>query len=190
MKNELILLACMTAGPYLLNSAGQRADTIEKNSRMGSVSSTMKNSNSYQYSWFDVFDQYNNPATYIPTTYTADCGSKPSVDPPLSRTLQHDNKALSKSSIQANWVLDTLASAYNEMLVYKDKDEPGLKAILFTDDAGNMLLQLEQDGKSREIRVQKVEFHTPANIKPRKHKLNKWMKNDLSVQKGAVYVPV
>lgn len=180
----------MTAGPYLLNSAGQGPDTIGRKSYVESVSSTIKNNNNYQCSWFDVFGQYSDLSTYVPSAYAADCASRLAVDPPLSVALQHNNKTLSKSSIQANWVLDTLTSVYNDMLVYKDKDEPGLKAILFTDDAGNMLLQLEQDGKIREIRVQKIEFHTPAKSKPAKHQLNKGVKNDLSDEKGGGYVPV
>lgn len=180
----------MTAGPYLLNSAGQGADTIEKMPHVESANSTITNNNINQRSWFDVFGQYSDLSTYVPSAYAADGASRLAVDPPLSVALQYNNKTLSKSSIQANWVLDTLASAYNDMLVYKDKDEPGLKAILFTDDAGNMLLQLEQDGKIREIRVRKIEFHTPAKIKPGKHQLNKGVKNDLSDEKGAGYVPV
>lgn len=180
----------MTAGPYLLNSAGQWADSIEQNSKTGIVSHTISNSHNYQCSWLDLFGQYSDLVTYMPTAYTADGSSKTAIDRPPSGILQQREQNAGKSSIRANWVLDTLASAYNEMLVYKDKDKPGLKAILFTDDAGNMLLQLEQDGQSREIRVQKVEFHTPVNNKQGKHHLNKWMKNNLSGEKGGAYVPV
>lgn len=190
MKKELILLACMTAGPYLLNSAGQWADTTAQDSHTGIVSHATSNNHNYPCSWLDLFGQYSDLVAYMPTAYAADGSSKAAIDRPPPGTLQQREQKTGKSSIRANWVLDTLASAYNEMLVYKDKDEPGLKATLFTDDAGNMLLQLEQDGKLREIRVQKVEFHTPVNNKPGKHQLYKWMKNDLSGEKGAAYVPV
>lgn len=190
MKKELILLACMTAGPYLLNSAGQWADTTEPNFHTGIVSNTVSNSHNYPCTWLDLLETYSDLVTYGPAAYAVDSGCRIAVDRPPSGTLQQREQKTGKSSIRANWVLDTLASVYNEMLVYKDKDEPGLKAVLFTDDAGNMLLQLEQDGKIREIRVQKVEFHTPVNIKPGRHQLHKWIKSDLSGEKGAAYVPV
>lgn len=190
MKKELILLACMTAGPYLLDSAGQRADAIEENPCKKPVCSKTRSNISYNSSWMDVFDKYCDLVTYLPAGYEQGCESESAIVRPAPGALPDRKLPLSKSSIRANWILDTLASASNEILVYKDKDSPGLKAILFTDHAGNMLLQLEQDGKSREIRVQKVEFHTPVNYKRAKNRLNKPMENDLSVEKGAGYVPV
>lgn len=190
MKKELILFACMTAVPYLLNSAGQCADAIKGNPSKEPVCSKTRSNVSYNNSWLDVFDKYSDPVTYFPAGYEQSCESESAIARPIPRALPDRKLPVSISSIRANWILDTLASAYNEILVYRDKDNPGLKAILFTDHAGNMLLQLEQDGKSREIRVQKVEFHTPVNHKRAKNPLNKPMKNDLAVGKGAGYVPV
>ncbi|RYE00040.1 MAG: hypothetical protein EOP54_01815 [Sphingobacteriales bacterium] len=202
MKKELILLACMTAGPYWLNSAGRWADTAEQNAGEAGLKNLFMCSNDPMCFLPDLPDPYQKMPAHSFSDYTPDPGNFSRSSPPLSRLLLERKQKKVKSSIRANWVLDTVASQYNDALVYLDKDNPELKAVIYTDNSGNMLMRLEQDGKCHEIRVKKVEFHTSVSFKSQQYQCNKLMKNRVtlkgevhrdmisSVRKGAGYVPV
>lgn len=195
MKKELILLACMTAAPYLLSSAARWTDTAESN--------TLKDTLNYPaLSSIDpVAYRLDMPERFF-TAYAPGSGAHSMSNAPLSRALLESKQLKVKSSIRANWVLDTAASQHSSALVYMDKDNPALKAVIFTDNAGNMLMRLEQDGKCHEIRVKKIEFHTSLGFKSRKHPLNKLMKSSvvlngnekretiMDARKGVARVPV
>ncbi len=173
MKKELILLACMTAAPYLLNSAGRWTDTINPEDTLKYP--VLSNDDAAFYG-LDMPDEFRKPQEHFLANYAPDSGGDSMSNPPLSRALLERKQTKVKSSIRANWILDTAASQRSSTLVYMDKDNPELKAVIFTDNAGNMLMRLEQEGKFHEIRVKKVEFHSSVNIHPRKHQLYKWIK--------------
>lgn len=198
MKKELILLACMSTMPYLLNSAGRWADTTELKNRQSDVADPVLRSDNPMRSWMHIPGQYYKQQEALLATYVPDTGNHL----PLSRALLERAQMKVKSSIKANWVLDTVASQYEGILVYMDKDNPELKAVIFTDNAGNMLMRLEQEGKYQEIRVEKIEFHTSINTNSQRPRFNRLGKrivvlkgNDSeeeahSFWKGAGYVPV
>lgn len=174
MKKELILLACMTAVPYLLSSAARWADTAEPN--------TLKDTLNYPVlsSIDPVGDRLDIPERFF-ATYAPDSGAYSVSNAPLSRALLERKQMKVKSSIRANWVLDSVASQHSSALVYMDKDNPELKAVIYTDNAGNMLMRLEQDGKYHEIRVKKIEFHASLGFKSRKQPFNKLIKSSVAL---------
>lgn len=201
MKKELILLACMTSTPYWLNSAGKWVDTAESLALNlnGTQNYPVPMNENFIYNLFDKPDPWDKPAedVFVIDAYDRQDHSKCSFR--LSRALPGRKQTELRSSIRANWILDTVASQYSDALVYMDKDNPELKAVIYTDDAGNMLMRLEQKGKYQEIRVKKIEFHTSAGISSTTDMLNKASKNGLVhdliksisfTEKGAGYVPV
>lgn len=201
MKKQLILLACMTAVPYLLNSAGRWADSTESKKRQSGMTDALLSNNDPMHARINIPGQYHHQRE---STFTADVpdAGNPGSNAQLSKTLLERKRTKVKSSIKANWVLDTLTSQYEGALVYVDKDNPELKAVIYTDNAGNMLMRLEQEGRFHEIRVKKVEFHTSVSIKPQRPSFNKLMKSTIALKniyikeevshlwKGGRYVPV
>lgn len=195
MKKELILLACMTAAPYLLSNAARWKDTAESNTLKDTLNYPILNS-------IDPVAYRLDMPEHFFSAYAPDSGVQSMSNTPLARVLLERKQMKVKSSIRANWVLDTAASQYSSALVYMDKDNPALKAVIFTDNAGNMLMRLEQDGKYQEIRVKKIEFHTSLGFNSRKHPFNKLSKGSVvldrnekrepitGARKGAAHVPV
>lgn len=202
MKKELILLACMTAAPYLLSSAGKREDTAASNTLKDTLNYPVLSSLDPMGYRFDMPDEYKKSQERFFTTYVPDSGAHSISIAPLSGALLERKQTKVKSSIRANWVLDTAASQHSSALVYMDKDNPGLKAVIFTDNAGNMLMRLEQDGKYHEIRVKKIEFHVSVGFKSRKQPFNKLLRSNVAlnynekketimgIRKGVGCVPV
>ncbi|GEM_PF-1729486 len=181
MKKELILLACMTAAPYLLSSAGRWSDTAGSNAPKDTSNYPVLNSIDPVGYRLDMPDQYKKSPKHFFSAYAPDSGAHSMNNAPLSRALLERKQVKLKSSIRANWILDSAASQYSSALVYMDKDNPALKAVIFTDNAGNMLMRLEQNGKYHEIRVKKIEFHTSLGFKSRKHPFNKWRKSSIAL---------
>lgn len=202
MKKELMLLAFMTAAPYLLSSAGRWTDTAESYTLKDSLNYPVLNRTDLIGYRLDMADQYKKLQESLVTTYAPDSGAHSRSNALLSRVLLERKQRKVKSRIRANWVLDTVASQHSSALVYMDKDNPALKAVIFTDNAGNMLMRLEQDGKYHEIRVKKIEFHTSLGFKSRKHPFNKLSKHVVAlncnekretiigIRKGVAHVPV
>lgn len=202
MKKELILLACMTVAPCLLNSAGRWTDTTGINTPKDTQNYPALNNRDPMCYRLEMPDQIMNLPERCSVAYAPDSGSHSMSDMPVARALLERKQTKIKSSIRANWILDTAASQRGGALVYMDKDNPELKAVIFTDNAGNMLMRLEQEGKYHEIRVKKIEFHTSVNTYSRKRPLSKWDKSGVAlhskeqketisgIQKGVGVVPV
>lgn len=202
MKKELILLACMTAVPCMLNSAGRWADTAVANNPKDTLNHTALSDKDRIDHWLYTPEQFMESPKCTNAVYSSESGSHLMGNAPLSGALLERKQTKVRSSIRANWVLDTAASQRSSALVYMDKDNPNLKAVIFTDNAGNMLMRLEQDGVYHEIRVKKIEFHTSANMQSSKHQINRWRKSGVvsngnekrklisGIRKGAGYVPV
>ncbi len=195
MKKKLILIAGMTTAPYLLNSKSSWTDTATADKPGATLGAPVGGV------LIPHLCRLATPYGLVglpELLYTSRSGTRTIKE--AITTGREQKKAA--SSIRANWILDTAASQHSSALVYMDKDNPELKAVIFTDNAGNMRMRLEQEGKYHEIRVEKIEFHTSVSIRPLRHRPgaltrigvdltgNEQKETTSGIRKGVGYVPV
>lgn len=167
MKKEFILLAVMTSGPYLLNSAGNMS--TEKYT--DTIRAAVEVPSEAQFEPIPLFEPdtrlywpiaaYEDNAGFTDTVERNDGNSR------ASRVLKKRNSRQRQSAIKANWILDTAASELYGAPVYVDKDNPELRAIIGTDESGNMIIKLERNGKIEETPVDKIEFYSGSYLNRR-----------------------